>query len=83
MRRGLATPRYWWVQPKILGIDGGYNSNPEYITLFHGEGIRILKNFDLIINVFKQVELPADTAPLVNTVGTTSRHSPPGEHSWN
>ena len=20
---GLATPRYWWVQAKIIGIDGG------------------------------------------------------------
>ena len=32
MRDGLATPRYWWVQAKIIGIDGGYNSDPEYIT---------------------------------------------------
>ena len=31
MRDGLATPRYWWVQAKIIGIDGGYNSDPEYI----------------------------------------------------
>ena len=32
MRGGLANPTYWWAQPKILGIDGGYNSDPEYIT---------------------------------------------------
>ena len=31
MRDGLATPRYWWVQAKIIGIDGGYNADPEYI----------------------------------------------------
>ena len=32
MRDGLATPRYWWVQAKIIGIDGGYNSDPEYTS---------------------------------------------------
>ena len=28
MRDGLATPIYWWVQAKIIGIDGGYNTSP-------------------------------------------------------
>ena len=44
MRGGLATPRYWWAQPKNFGINGGYNSDPGiYHMLFHGEGIRTLK----------------------------------------
>ena len=43
MRGGLATPRYWWAQPNIFGINGGYNSDPGiYHMLFHGEGVRTL-----------------------------------------
>ena len=43
MRGGLATPRYWWAQPNIFGINGGYNSEPGiYHMLLHGEGIMTL-----------------------------------------
>ena len=46
MRGGLATPRYWWAQPNIFGINGGYNSDPGiYHMLFHGEGIRTLNHW--------------------------------------
>ena len=50
MRGGLATPRYWWVQPKILGFDVGYRPvHPPYSSVFVTEFNPEYGNTDLLI----------------------------------
>ena len=52
MRDGLATPRYWWVQAKIIGIDGGYNSDPvwEYGWVIYSLGCTRLEGKSLALS---------------------------------